>query len=44
MDYFGYAGNILRINLTSGEIKKEPLDPKGFNRLLSNKAPEQRGR
>ena len=26
MDYFGYAGKILFINLSSGEIKKRPLD------------------
>jgi aldehyde:ferredoxin oxidoreductase len=26
MEYYGYAGTILRINLTTGEITKEPLD------------------
>ena len=26
MEYYGYAGSILRIDLTSGEIRKEPLD------------------
>ena len=26
MEYFGYAGAILHVDLTSGEIRKEPLD------------------
>jgi len=26
MDYYGYAGNILYVNLTSREVRKEPLD------------------
>jgi aldehyde:ferredoxin oxidoreductase len=27
MEYFGYAGGILHVDLTRGEIRKEPLDP-----------------
>ncbi len=26
MDYYGYAGSLLYVNLTSGRIRKEPLD------------------
>lgn len=26
MEYYGYAGNILYVDLTTGEIRKEPLD------------------
>ena len=26
MDYYGYAGSIIRVDLTTGEIRKEPLD------------------
>lgn len=26
MEYYGYAGSILHVNLTKGEIRKEPLD------------------
>ncbi len=26
MDYYGYVGTILHVNLTTGEIRKEPLD------------------
>lgn len=26
MEYFGYAGNILYVDLTKGEVRKEPLD------------------
>ncbi|MFC1916454.1 aldehyde ferredoxin oxidoreductase N-terminal domain-containing protein, partial [Chloroflexota bacterium] len=26
MEYYGYAGNILHVNLTTGDIRKEPLD------------------
>ena len=26
MEYYGYAGSILHVNLTTGEIRKEPLD------------------
>ena len=28
MDYYGYAGNILYVNLSTGEIRKEPLELK----------------
>ena len=27
MDYYGYAGSILYVDLTGGKIRKEPLDP-----------------
>ena len=26
MEYYGYAGKILWVNLTDGHIRKEPLD------------------
>ncbi len=27
MEYYGYSGNILYVDLTTGDIRKEPLDP-----------------
>jgi aldehyde:ferredoxin oxidoreductase len=34
MEYFAYAGNILKINLSNGEIHKEPLDLNVAQKLL----------
>ena len=34
MDYFGFAGKVLKIDLTTGEIKKEPLDIELCRRFL----------
>ena len=34
MEYYGYAGNILYIDLTSGKIEKEPLDINIANKLI----------
>ncbi len=34
MELYGYAGNILHVNLTNGEFRKEPLDPELARRFL----------
>lgn len=34
MDYYGYAGSILHVNLSTGETRKEPLDVESAKRLV----------
>jgi len=36
MDYYGYAGNILWVNLTTGKIEKEPLDLELASRFVGS--------
>ena len=40
MDFFGYAGGVLYVDLTRGEIRKEALDPALVERFLWARTPE----
>ena len=40
MEYFGYAGSILHVDLTRGEIRKEPLDPALAAKFLTHLGPD----